>query len=40
MRRSNLATSESHESKAGVVNGIKSVRRNAEDAEVEDQTDS
>jgi len=45
MLRSNLpgeaiATSESYESKAGAVNSIESVRRNAEDAKVDDQTGS
>jgi uncharacterized protein YegP (UPF0339 family) len=35
-----IATSESYESKAGAVNGIESVKRNAEDAPVDDQTSS
>jgi uncharacterized protein len=33
-----IATSESYESKASALNGIKSVKRNAPDAEVDDQT--
>jgi len=35
-----IASSESYESKAGAVNGIESVKRNAEDASVVDQTSS
>jgi uncharacterized protein YegP (UPF0339 family) len=35
-----IATSESYESKAGAVNGIESVKRNAEAAQVVDQTSS
>jgi uncharacterized protein YegP (UPF0339 family) len=35
-----IATSESYESKAGALNGIDSVKRNAPDAEIDDQTDS
>ena len=34
-----IATSETYESKASVINGIKSVKRNAPNAEVDDQTD-
>jgi uncharacterized protein YegP (UPF0339 family) len=33
-----IATSESYESKASALNGIESVRKNAPDAEVDDQT--
>jgi len=33
-----IATSESYESKAGALNGIESVRSNAADAELDDQT--
>jgi uncharacterized protein YegP (UPF0339 family) len=33
-----IATSESYESKASAINGIESVKRNAPDAEVDDQT--
>jgi uncharacterized protein YegP (UPF0339 family) len=33
-----IAVSEAYESKAGALNGIDSVRRNAVDAEVVDQT--
>ena len=35
-----IATSEAYESKASAVNGIESVKRNAADAAVDDQTDS
>jgi uncharacterized protein YegP (UPF0339 family) len=35
-----IATSESYESKASAINGIESVRRNAPDAEIDDQTSS
>jgi uncharacterized protein len=35
-----IATSESYEGKAGAVNGIESVKRNAAAAEVDDQTSS
>jgi uncharacterized protein len=35
-----IATSESYESKAGALNGIESVRSNAADAELDDQTSS
>jgi uncharacterized protein YegP (UPF0339 family) len=34
-----IASSESYESKASAVNGIESVKRNAPDAEIDDQTD-
>ena len=34
-----IATSEAYESKASAVNGIESVKRNAADAAVDDQTD-
>jgi uncharacterized protein YegP (UPF0339 family) len=34
-----IATSESYESKASALNGIESVKRNAPDAEIDDQTD-
>jgi uncharacterized protein YegP (UPF0339 family) len=33
-----IATSEAYESKASAVNGIESVKRNAPNAEVDDQT--
>jgi uncharacterized protein YegP (UPF0339 family) len=33
-----IATSEAYESKASAINGIESVRRNAPNAEVDDQT--
>jgi uncharacterized protein len=33
-----IATSEAYESKASALNGIESVRKNAPDAEVDDQT--
>ena len=33
-----IATSESYESKASALNGIESVKRNATDAPVDDQT--
>ena len=33
-----IATSETYESKAAALNGIKSVQTNAPDAKVEDQT--
>jgi uncharacterized protein len=33
-----IATSEAYESKASAVNGIESVKRNAPDAEIDDQT--
>ncbi len=33
-----IAVSEAYESKASAVNGIKSVKRNAGDAKVDDQT--
>jgi uncharacterized protein YegP (UPF0339 family) len=33
-----IATSESYETKASAINGIESVKRNAPDAEVDDQT--
>ena len=33
-----IATSESYETKASAVNGIESVKRNAPNAEVDDQT--
>ncbi|GAA1597485.1 YegP family protein [Actinomadura kijaniata] len=35
-----IATSESYESKAAALNGIESVRKNATDAKLEDQTAS
>ena len=35
-----IATSESYESKASAVNGIESVKRNAADAAIDDQTDN
>jgi uncharacterized protein YegP (UPF0339 family) len=34
-----IASSESHESKAGALNGIESVKRNAPTAEIDDQSD-
>jgi uncharacterized protein len=34
-----IATSEAYESKASAVNGIESVKRNAADAAIGDQTD-
>ena len=34
-----IATSEAYESKASAVNGIESVKRNAADAAIDDQTD-
>ena len=34
-----IATSEAYESKASAVNGIESVKRNAPNAEIDDQTD-
>jgi uncharacterized protein YegP (UPF0339 family) len=34
-----IATSEAYESKASAINGNESVRRNAPDAEIDDQTD-
>jgi uncharacterized protein YegP (UPF0339 family) len=34
-----IATSEADESKASAVNGIESVKRNAADAAIDDQTD-
>ena len=34
-----IATSESYESKASAINGIESVKRNAPNAEIDDQTD-
>ena len=33
-----IATSESYETKASAVNGVESVKRNAPNAEVDDQT--
>jgi uncharacterized protein YegP (UPF0339 family) len=33
-----IATSEAYESKASAINGIESVKRNAPEAEVDDQT--
>jgi uncharacterized protein len=33
-----IATSEAYESKVSAVNGIESVKRNAPDAEIDDQT--
>lgn len=35
-----IATSESYESKASALNGIESVKRNAPNAEIDDQTSS
>jgi uncharacterized protein YegP (UPF0339 family) len=35
-----IAAGEAYESKAGVLNGIDSVRRNAADAELVDQTEA
>jgi len=35
-----IATSEAYESKASAVNGIESVKRNAADAAIDDQTDN
>jgi len=35
-----IATSEVYESKASAVNGIESVKRNAADAAIDDQTDN
>lgn len=35
-----IATSETYESKASALNGIESVKKNAPDAEVDDQTTS
>ncbi|MGK5556288.1 YegP family protein [Actinomadura kijaniata] len=35
-----IASSESYETKAAALNGIESVRKNAADAKVEDQTAS
>jgi uncharacterized protein len=34
-----IASSESYESKASAINGIESVKRNAPNAEIDDQTD-
>ena len=34
-----VATSEAYESKASAINGIESVKHNAPDAEIDDQTD-
>jgi uncharacterized protein YegP (UPF0339 family) len=34
-----IATSEAYESKASVIKGIESVKRNAPNAEIDDQTD-
>lgn len=34
-----IATGEAYESKASAMNGIESVRKNAADAKVDDQTD-
>ncbi|WP_406832484.1 YegP family protein [Pedococcus sp. KACC 23699] len=34
-----IATGEAYESKASALNGIESVRKNAGDAKVDDQTD-
>jgi uncharacterized protein YegP (UPF0339 family) len=34
-----IATSEAYESKASAINGIESVKRNAPNAEIDDQTD-
>ena len=33
-----IATSETYESKASALNGIESVKKNAPDAEIDDQT--
>ena len=33
-----IATGEAYESKAGALDGIESIRRNAQDATVDDQT--
>jgi uncharacterized protein YegP (UPF0339 family) len=33
-----IATSEAYESKSSAMNGIESVRKNAPDAEIDDQT--
>ena len=35
-----IATSESYESKAAALKGIESVRKNAPEAQLDDQTDS
>lgn len=35
-----IATSESYESKAAAMKGIESVRKNAGDARIDDQTDA
>jgi uncharacterized protein len=35
-----IATSENYESKASALNGIESVKRNAPDAKIDDQTKS
>jgi uncharacterized protein YegP (UPF0339 family) len=35
-----IATSEADESKASAINGIESVKRNAPDAAIDDQTDN
>ena len=35
-----IATSEAYESKASAVNGIESVKRNAADVAIDDQTDN
>jgi uncharacterized protein YegP (UPF0339 family) len=35
-----IATSEAYETKASAVNGIESVKRNAPNAEIDDQTKS
>ena len=34
-----IATSEAYESKTSAINGIESVKRNAADAAIDDQTD-
>jgi uncharacterized protein YegP (UPF0339 family) len=34
-----IATSEAYESKASAIKGIESVKRNAPNAEIDDQTD-
>jgi uncharacterized protein YegP (UPF0339 family) len=34
-----IATSEAYESKASAINGIESMKRNAPNAEIDDQTD-
>jgi len=34
-----IATSEAYESNASAVNGIESIKRNAPNAEIDDQTD-